>query len=505
MIPMKKVARNWSFGLALLIAPSAWADNKPKSSPAPKPAAHPAAKANSRTAPAGHAATTNSGASHPTVNHPGTAAHTGASRTGAAHPTTTTPHAGAAGSHFRSGPSTTRTFSNGTTARFSAGGRIQSIHTARGVTINRLPGGRRTIAAERNGRTLVSTGPNSGYMQRAYLNRNGREYVQRTYVVGGRTSVYVYNRYSYRGGFYYGYVPAFYFGPAFYGWAFDPWASPVYYRWGWRSAAWYAPYNYYFAPAPYYPVASLWLTDYLLAESLRASSDASSASLALQAQSGAQADQSTAQNTVLTPEIKQAIADEVKRQIDAERAAAVIPRQPAATASAPAQTPEPRPAAAAPAPTQVAEERPAALDPAVSVFVVSSNLDVTAGDQGCSLSPGDVITRLDNTPDAKQNVGVKVATSKRSDCPAGERVVVAVADLQEMHNQFRAKIDSGLKMLADNQGQNGLPPAPDTQTVAGDVPPPAADTVRVDLQNLRAEADQAEADVKSQNAAAGRS
>ena len=54
MIPMKKVARNWSLGLALLIAPSAWADNKPKSSPAPKAAAHPAAKANSRTAAAGH-------------------------------------------------------------------------------------------------------------------------------------------------------------------------------------------------------------------------------------------------------------------------------------------------------------------------------------------------------------------------------------------------------------------------------------------------------------------
>ena len=78
MIPMKKVARNWSLGLALLIAPSAWAYNKPKSSPAPKAAAHPAAKANSRTAAAGHAVTTNSGAAHPTVNHPSTAARIGA-------------------------------------------------------------------------------------------------------------------------------------------------------------------------------------------------------------------------------------------------------------------------------------------------------------------------------------------------------------------------------------------------------------------------------------------
>jgi hypothetical protein len=419
----------------------------------------------------------------------------------------TVPHFGGAGAtggtggtHFgsaggahpgRTGPSTARTFSNGTTARFSAEGRIQSIHTANGVNIRRGVGGQRTVVSRSNGRMLVSTGPNSGYSQRAYMNRNGRVYVQRTYVAGGRTSVFVYNRYSYRGSFYFGYVPGYYYRPAFYGWVYNPWLRPVHYRWDWWGAAWYAPYGYYFAPAPYYPVASLWLTDYLLAESLRAAYDAGAASAAQQpGPSGPPPDQPAAQNTVLTPEIKQAIAEEVKRQIDAERAAAASPQQPAAPAAAPAAT-------------QAAEQRPEALDPAVSVFVVSANLDVNAGDQECSLSPGDVIMRISDTPDAKQMVNVKVASSKRSDCPTGQSVAIAVADLQEMHNQFRAKIDSGLKTLADNQGKNGLPPAPDTQTSAGEVPVPEADAVRADLQKLQAVADQTEADVKKQAASTG--
>jgi hypothetical protein len=173
-------------------------------------------------------------------------------------------------------------------------------------------------------------------------------------------------------------------------------------------------------------------------------------------------------------------------------------QQPAAPTAAPAPA-QP----AAPQTQVVAEQRPEALDPAVSVFVVSASLDVNAGDQACSLSPGDVIMRISDTPDAKQNVNVKVASSKRSDCPTGQSVAISVADLQEMHNQFRAKIDSGLKTLADNQGKNGLPPAPDTQTSAGEVPQPQPDAVRADLQKLQAVADQTEADVKRQAASTG--
>ena len=58
-------------------------------------------------------------------------------------------------------------------------------------------------------------------------------FVQRTYVVGGRSYVRVYRNFNYRGIVYQRYVPAFYFGPRFYFWAHNPWAAPVYWRWGW--------------------------------------------------------------------------------------------------------------------------------------------------------------------------------------------------------------------------------------------------------------------------------
>ncbi len=227
----------------------------------------------------------------------------------------------------------------------------------------------------------------------------------------------------------------------------------------------------------------MWLTDYLLAQNLQAAYEANANAAAANAAAAAgNAPPQTAQNTALTPEIKQAIAEEVKRQLDAERAAAANPSQPVA-------------------PT--AEQAPAALDPAVRVFVVSSAIDVTAGGQGCSLTAGDIITRIDDNPDANQNVSALVTTSKRRDCPSGQKVAVSVQDLQEMHNQFRQQIDSGLKTLADNQGKNGLPKSPDTSTSAGEVPAPSPDDVQAELQKQQADANQTETDVKQQVSANG--
>jgi hypothetical protein len=72
-----------------------------------------------------------------------------------------------------------------------------------------------------------------------------------------------------------------------------------------------------------------------------------------------------------------------------------------------------------------------------------------------------------------------------------------------MHNQFRQQIDSGLKTLADNQGKNRLPAAPDTHTSAGEVPAPAPDDVQAELQKQQADANQTETEVKQQVAARG--
>ena len=120
----------------------------------------------------------------------------------------------------------------------------------------------------------------------------------------------------------------------YYGWAYNPWAAPVYCGWGWGGSPWYGYYGGYFAPYPVYPSAAFWLTDYLIAANLQAA-------YAAQAEANAEAAAARTmprQRTIrwpameaaaapmrpvaLSPEVKQAIADEVKAQIAAAQAEA---------------------------------------------------------------------------------------------------------------------------------------------------------------------------------------
>ena len=188
---------------------------------------------------------------------------------------------------------------------------------------------------------------------------------------------------------------------------------------------------------------------------------------------------------VLTPEVKQAIADEVKAQLAAQQAAA---GQGASSGQE-----------AAPAPAS--GEVPPALDPARRTFVVDSNLTVVANGQECGLTAGDVLMRLTDTPDADNMVNASVSASQRSDCAAGQTVAVKVDDLQEMQNHFAERLNSGLGELAKKQGTGGIPKAPDTSTTASDVPPPPPDTtVAKTLQNQQAAADQTDSQVKQETA-----
>jgi hypothetical protein len=175
--------------------------------------------------------------------------------------------------------------------------------------------------------------------------------------------------------------------------------------------------------------------------------------------------------------VKQAIADEVQRQLAAQQAAAANPQAPVAPTGA---------------------EVPDALNPAERVFVVATNLDVTVASSGqeCGLTPGDVVMRLSDTPDNNQNVTASIQSSKQADCPAGQTVAIGVQDLQEMHNQFRAQLDSGLQTLASKGGTGGLPKPPDTGTTGGEVPAPAPDSDAANqLAAQQQQADQTETQV----------
>jgi hypothetical protein len=189
----------------------------------------------------------------------------------------------------------------------------------------------------------------------------------------------------------------------------------------------------------------------------------------------------------LTPEVKEAIAEEVKEQLAAQQAQAA---QGGGSASA----------APAPASGQV----PPALDPAMRTFIVNAGVTAVLNGQECALTGGDVLTRLTDTPDADQTVNVSIGASKKGDCATGQTVAVKVDDLQEMYNHFQEQLNNGMGELAKKQGTGGIPAAPDTGTTPSDVPPPAADdTAAKALQDQQKAADQAEAQAKQEAAGSG--
>jgi hypothetical protein len=360
--------------------------------------------------------------------------------------------------------------------------------------------GGRTVVTERNGARIVTHG-RGGYVQRAYVTRGGHSYYSRTYYYHGGYRSGVYRGYYYGGHNYYGYYHPYWYHPGFYGWAYNPWASPVAWglgAWGWGGAPWWGFYAGWWNPYPVYASPAFWLTDYLIAANLQAAyaarQDAVAADASADAAAAAPADNGggapASANVTLTPEVKQAIAEEVKAQLAAQQAQANQPAAAAAPASAPANA--------------NAQEVPPALDPAHRTFVVDTDVTAINNGQECALSSGDVVTRLSDTPDQDQMVNASVAASKKSDCASGQTVNVKVDDLQEMYNHFQEQLTSGMGELAKKQGTGGMPKAPDTGTTASDVPAPPPDTsAGKTLQDQQTQADQTETEVKQEAASSG--
>jgi hypothetical protein len=372
-------------------------------------------------------------------------------------------------------------------------GKIRSIDR-NGMHIQHSVNGHRRVESTRNGARVVTTGKHSGYVQRAYVSRNGRTYVSRTTVVNNVSYTNVYRSYGY-GGYccYYGYAPAYYYNPGYYGWAYNPWPAPAPYAWGWGGAPWYGYYGAYYQPYPVYPSAAFWLTDFVLAASLQAAYAAQA-----EAAEGAQLNEpsdylfasmspwapaAAASATPMSKEVKQALADEIKAQLAADQAEAG--RSGATTGQQGGKSNDVLPA----------------LDPNRRVFVVNDDVTLVVDGDECALTQGDVIKRIDDTPDEDKQVTVSVLASKKADCAVGKEGGVSLDDLQEMHNHFREQLTSGMGELAKKQGTGGLPKAPDTSTKDGEVPAPPPDkSAAKALEEQQATADQTETQVKQEAA-----
>ena len=372
---------------------------------------------------------------------------------------------------------------DGKVVGFTPNGRVGSIHSNTMDVITNAHG-QRTVMVRRADKSLVvSTGPHSGYVQKTVAAPNGRILIQRTYMVNNVRVTRVYDTYVYNGVTLPHFLPAFYYPPEFYGWAYYPWDAPIAYRWGWADSPWGAYYSGYFAPFPVYASPAYWLTDYFFSETLaeayqnirdRAAARDAQAAAAEEAGDQADADDEVQaqQDTPITPELKQAIAEEVQQQLAYENAAAAKPDAAATVDSFP----------------QVLV--------ANHLFVVGQTLNVATTDAAvCTLSPGDILKLTDTPGDGAQTAGLFVAAGRQLDCPGGTQVTVALQDLQEMQDSFRTVLSAGLQKLRDGQGQNGLPAAPKSA-----IAPPPRPAVNVTADNTVLEAALKEAQLDADKA-----
>ncbi len=346
--------------------------------------------------------------------------------------------------------------------------------SGRGIIISHGPAGQRRIVATRtDGSRVVTnrTGTN-GYVQRTYTYRN-TTYASRTYVYNNRTYVGYYGGYRYGRGYYYGYSPAFYYRPAYYGWAYNPWASPAYYSWGWGGSPWYGYYGPYFSPAPYYPSASLWLTDYLVSTSL-----AEAYNERAQAANAQAIPPETGDPAPLTPAVKQQIAAEVQYQLALESSG----QQTVANNG----SPDP----ASSGLTRIFTDRKP------HIFVVANSLNVSDDTgQECAITEGDVLQLNAAPPEGSETANLQVLASKGAECGKGAVVTVALADLQEMLNHMQASIDQGLADLRQKAGKNGLPALPPaaaaepTPSPVAQGAPPSDPNVAAELKEQATQAD----------------
>jgi hypothetical protein len=347
-------------------------------------------------------------------------------------------------------------------------GHVRDVH-ARGMDIHHGPGGERTIVRERADHSrLVADRYGHGYIERPYAYR-GATFVHRTYYVGGAPYVRVYQPYVWGGVSLNVYAPGYFYAPAFYGWAYNPWVAPITFGWGWAGNPWYGYYGGYFTPYPVYASPALWLTDYYVAQTLQAAYLERQAELA----------NAQANFTPMGPDVKQQIADEVRRQIALEnaeaRAGAQAPPDPGSSGIARMLT-----------------------DNTPHIFVVNAGLNLQSNIGECAVTAGDVLRLNPGTPPNASTANLMVIATKGQDCQQRSTVVVGVADLQDMQNHMREMVDQGLGELQKKQGQNGIPPAPaaataqPTQTAYAAIAPPPDPNVGADLTAQAKEADQVE-------------
>jgi len=336
-------------------------------------------------------------------------------------------------------------------------------------------------------------------------------YYSRTYVQGGRVlyaRVYHQNTFQ-RYGHSFSYqrlVPAIGFGVAYYAWAARPWSAPVTYRWQWDAEPWHRAYGNDFTPYSNYSSLDEWLTDYVVAQSLRNAYENTQAENAPASSSASNTgprpywdtpddgrrpdwdvpdnrkpyweEQSSDAASEVTPAGQPGSPTKGSGKGPTKGGSNGAPARPSTDDSPPqlprqvkaelnAQIKRQLAERQTPAAASEAVDLPDSLKPGHTLFRVSTPLDVASKGAGqlCALRANDYIER---TGDMDQNgmVPVKVRVGGASDCAIGLTTKVSVNDLEAMDSEQQQALTDALLAASKNMGGGkGLPQAPGTTPV----------------------------------------
>jgi hypothetical protein len=296
-------------------------------------------------------------------------------------------------------------------------------------------------------------------------------FVSRTFVSGGHvlyTHVYqqhVWHQFG-RAFAYDTFVPPLRYPAPYYAWALGAWPHPVSYAWGWQVQPWYPMYGSLFTPYPVYTSPDLWMTDYIIAQSMQT---------AYQAQTGVPAPEPApvAQPGDVAPALQPGDARPAPQPDGASSLpqsdgvpSAPSPTPPAITPQIKAQLDEQikvqlqdQQAAVATPVSLATQSAPPGLKPNHVFFQVVQRLEVPSGaaNRYCSLSADDYIKRTGGMSADDWTIPVVVELSGPSDCPAGLHTRIGLNDLNAMENEQEAQVMQAMQAASQSMGPNGPP------------------------------------------------
>ncbi len=302
----------------------------------------------------------------------------------------------------------------------------------------------------------------------------------RTFVSGGHVLyAHVYQQHVWhqfgRAFAYETFVPAVRYPGAYYAWTLAAWPRPISYTWGWQVQPWYPIYGSQFTPYPVYTSPDLWMTDYIIAQSMRTAYQAQTVAPTSQpAQQGAPAASAPDSSAAPPAQISEAVPfPQPSDTPPVKQSSAAVPAPPALppaitpqvkaqlNAQIKVQLQEQQAAAAMPV-SLTTQSTPPALRPNHVFFQVVQPIDVGSGTANghCSLSANDYIKRTGAMSSDDWMIPVVVVLSRPSDCPEGLPTRIGLNDLNAMENEQEAEVMAAMQAASKSMGSNGPPSGP---------------------------------------------